>query len=358
MSIIYASLFLGIGLLIGLATVLFRKIWTKPSPFRNGCLNLTLSFFILAILGLIVEISFYTFIVHSDSFSFTLANQRWFAQYWKPINSLGYRDVEHTPAEFSNKKVIFVVGDSFVAGQGIKDYRDRFSDKLQARLGTDWLVLNLAQVGWSTTEEYHAIISYPRRPQFIILSYFIDDIREAANRSQVPEKFNFGELVTLPPPYLATLVQHSYFLNFAYWEWYRYRNRQPEAVYWKKLRYFYENSDAWRVHQEELQAIVDYARQQQIVLLPIIFPNLVSIDLSVPITAKVEHFFESAGVKPLNLTPIFQQYTPADLVVSRIDAHPNARVHAQVADILFDKVNPSVSNSQNDGMLGNSPNLP
>lgn len=338
MSIIYASTFLGICLLILLVTGIFRKIWTKPSRFRNYCLNFSLSFFILVVLCFFIEVYFYAFVVHSDSFSFTLANQRWFAKYWHPINSLGYRDVEHSPTEFHDNKVIFVVGDSFVAGQGIQDYRDRFSDKLQAKLGTGWLVLNLAQVGWSTTEEYHAIVSHPQKPNIIILSYFTDDIREAANRSQVKEKFSFGELVTPPPSYLGFFVQHSYLLNFSYWEWYRYHNRQPEAIYWKKLRYFYEDSDAWRVHQAELQAIVDYAQKNAIVLIPIIFPNLVSIELSMPITTRIANLFQSLGIEPIDLTATFRQQTASDLVVSRVDAHPNERVHAQVAGALLSRI--------------------
>ena len=47
-------------------------------------------------------------------------------KYWKPINSYGYRDIEHV--NLKEKKLPFVVGDSFVAGHGIKNYKDLFSN--------------------------------------------------------------------------------------------------------------------------------------------------------------------------------------------------------------------------------------
>jgi len=322
--------------MVATTLVFFKQVWVTPSHRRNSAINFSVLVFTCIFLGLLLEFFFSTLMIRSDSFSFTLANQRWFQTYWKPINSLGYRDEEPSKKP---SQLILVVGDSFVAGQGITNYRRRFSNLLQEKLGKEWSVLNIAQVGWSTTEEYHAIVTYPNRPTIIILSYFIDDIREAANRSQVKEKFNFTELVKPPPAWLDWLIRRSYFLNFVYWEGYRYKNREPEDIYWQRLRYFYGESDAWRVHQEELTALVEYTKKNQIVLLPIIFPNLISIESSKPIVDKVFHLFQNLGVRSLDLTPYFAQRFPAELVVNRVDAHPNEAVNAQVAEILFKELN-------------------
>jgi hypothetical protein len=302
---------------------------------RNYAINVSVFSFTLLFLLLCVEIFSATFIIHSDSFSFTLANQRWFEKYWHPLNRLGYRDTDYSPEELKNQQIVFVVGDSFIAGQGIQNYQDRFSNLLQTKLGDGWKVLNIAQVGWSTTEEVQAILSHPQKPAIIILSYFIDDIRAAANRSQTQNKFSFTELVQPPLATFAWLIQHSYFLNFFYWEWYRYHNRSPEDIYWQRLRYFYDEGDAWRIHQEELQTLVDYTRNHQILLLPILFPNLISINLSEPILSKISNFFQTLGISAMDLTPHFANRPPMELVVSRVDAHPNERVNAQVAEILF-----------------------
>ncbi len=89
-----------------------------------------------------IEIFFGFFFVKSDGFCFTLASKTWFKRYWLPINSLGYRDIEYTKDNLKGKRIVFVVGDSFVAGQGIKNYKDRFSNILQEKLGKSWAVLN------------------------------------------------------------------------------------------------------------------------------------------------------------------------------------------------------------------------
>ena len=84
---------------------------------------------------IVLESFFRAFVVYPDGFSYTLASQKRLAEYWKPINSFGYRDIEHDLSSLGSKKILFVVGDSFVAGQGIDNPRDRFSDVLAAQLG-------------------------------------------------------------------------------------------------------------------------------------------------------------------------------------------------------------------------------
>ncbi len=335
----YLSL-LALILLIFITTIaVFQNLWRHASKLRNYAINFAISTFTILVLLLILEVSFYTVMVRSDSFSFTLANQRWFEIYWHPINQLGYRDVDYPEDTLKSHPLMMVVGDSFIAGQGIKNYQDRLSNRLQTKLGQDWIVLNIAQVGWSTTEEYQAIISYPEPPAVIILAYFIDDIRAAANRSKVPDKFSFTELVQPPPNNLfGWLIKHSYLANFYYWEWYRYHNRQPEDIYWQRLRYFYGDGEAWQVHQQELRTLVNYTRQHNIKLLPIIFPNLISLELSRPIIDKVSTLFQTLGVPALDLSPYFQHHSPAELVVNKTDAHPNEQVNAAVAEMVFAEI--------------------
>ena len=75
---------------------------------------------------LIVEIVFATVFVQSDGGNSTLVSKRWFQKYWNPINSDGYRDYEHIWKEH----VLFIVGDSYIAGHGIKNIDDRLSSIL------------------------------------------------------------------------------------------------------------------------------------------------------------------------------------------------------------------------------------
>ena len=145
--------------------------------------------------------------------------------------------------------------------------------------------------------------------------------------------------MTPPPPLLGWFVNHSYFLNFSYWEWYRYHNQKPEEIYWQKLKDFYnEKGEAWQVHQEELRAFIEYANKNKVVLLPILFPNLMSISTSKPIISQVFYFFQHLGIKSIDLSSTFSRCSPMDLIVNNMDAHPNELVNSQVAEILYDEV--------------------
>ncbi|EIJ43094.1 hypothetical protein BegalDRAFT_2239 [Beggiatoa alba B18LD] len=316
-------------------SLIFIKYWKKPSKLKNSLINASLSFFTVAFVLLFLEIGAYLFIVRSDSFSFTLANKRWFNTYWQPINTLGYRDDNYSLEQLKNNKVVFVVGDSFIAGQGIKDYKNRISNLLEEKLGKGWLVANIAQVGWSTPDEYQGIIKYPYKPNIIVLSYFIDDIRQASSQLNEDSQFRWQQLLQPVPSYLQGIVNQSYLANYFYWQWYRSHNNQPESIYWEKMQGYYTNPVTWGIHQQELKSIIDYAKAHQITLIPILFPNLVSLEKSKPILDKVAVFFQEQGTTPINLTTLFAGKTPAELVVNQVDAHPNEWVNQQVSEIVF-----------------------
>ena len=61
-----------------------------------------------------------------------LSERLWFAKYWK-ANQLGYRDLELADKNFEGKYKIVILGDSYVAGHGIKNPEDRFSNILSCR---------------------------------------------------------------------------------------------------------------------------------------------------------------------------------------------------------------------------------
>jgi hypothetical protein len=97
------GLFLLVSSLLVVAALVFRRVWTRKSSLRSILINLSLLAFTILYSGLILEFVFYKFFVRSDGFAFTLASARWFQEYWHPINSYGYRDVEHEDA--SGKKI-------------------------------------------------------------------------------------------------------------------------------------------------------------------------------------------------------------------------------------------------------------
>src|SRR5262245_21618978 len=97
-----------------------------------GCLRGARMARAIARLGLVALVllageGVFSMIDRSHAVGYTLAARLWFARHWTPPgNSFGYRDVEHPD---DGKKKLFVLGDSFVAGMGIRDVRERFTDR-------------------------------------------------------------------------------------------------------------------------------------------------------------------------------------------------------------------------------------
>jgi len=284
---------------------------------------------------LLLEIIFYSSFAMSDSFSFTLAAQRWHEKYWQPINSLSYRDAEHSRSDFEGRKVLFVVGDSFVAGHGIPQIENRFSNILQRNLGEQYRVVNIAQNGWDSADEYRAISAYPYKPRKIILSYFINDILGAAQR------VGFGSPIRVEPPsngLARYIIDRSYSLNFAYWRLYRFRNKDLGEKYWRFLQDAYARQDVWEAHEAELLQIVTYAQKENIDLTVVVFPNLSNVKSCAAITTKVTELLQEHGVRVVNLEPLLESRDPKSLVVNSMDAHPNEALNREVGELLTNMI--------------------
>ena len=310
---------------------ILRSVWTKPSSFRSLLMKASLSISITLCIFFALEIIFYSSFAVSDTFGFTLAWQRWAEKIWHPINSFGYRDVEHGRSEFEGKQVLFVVGDSFVAGHGISRIENRFSNILQRNLGEQYLVVNIAQNGWDSADEYHAILTYPYKPKRIILSYFINDILGASRR------LGYGVPIRVEPPsngIVRYITNHSYSFNFAYWRLYRFRNKDLGEKYWAFLQDAYSNQDVWEAHETELLKILTYTQEESIDLTVVVFPNLGNVTGCAAITSKVAEFFQAHGVRVVNLEPLLEGRDPNSLVVNSLDAHPNEALNREVAELL------------------------
>lgn len=331
-SVIF-SLVLLAGLLLVWSSFL-RSVWTRPSRARSVLIKSSVSLATTIFLFLILELVFYSFVI-SDGFNFTLASHRWFEKYWNPINSLGYRDTEHSPAEFHNKKVIWVVGDSFAAGQGIPRIENRFSGILQQDLGDQYVIAVIAQPGWNTADEYKAMLSYPYQSKRIVLCYFVNDII-GANL-----KLGYGYPPHAEQPQNPTLkytVEHSYLVNFVYWRLFRFYEQDLGRKDWEYLTWSYSNPDIWKVHEAELAQIVAYARDRKMALTVLLFPSLTNVKGSVPITSKVAGFFQAHDVPVIDLEPLLETRDPKSMIVNSLDAHPNEALNKEIGELLTKEI--------------------
>lgn len=319
-------LFLGGGGLIWLLTYLRQA--KKPRPlFEN--LTLTVLTLFLTLMGL--ELYFKVFFAQTDTIP-TLAERNWREQYYDgTFNSLGYRDVEWTDEVVAGKIKVMVVGDSFVEGVGIEYPEDRFSNRLAQKLGPDYVVFNLGKSGANTAGEIEAITHFPYRPDFLVFSYFPNDIEGTAA---------WQRGLARPPnieisPLLLPLVKNSYTFNFLYWRLFRlWQAGQPDTK-WLWFLSLYDNPEVWWLHQQELLSIYQGAQSEQVPLIVVVFPSMNHIEESQVVTKRIVALYEERGVPTLDVTKLIKGIPTAELMASPVDSHPNERVHALVAEALY-----------------------
>ena len=266
--------------------------------------------------------------IQSDGFGFTLSSKKWFAQNWNPINEAGFRDYEHEWKE----NIVFVTGDSFVAGHGIDSIDDRFSSVLNQRLGTEWTVATLADNGWGPSQELNALREHPQKPDHVIVSYYPNDIQSAAEvHGSVISGLNPG----IANSFLAAVVNHSYAANFLYW---RFVRTHSVVDYWTYLEQAFDDPEIWAAHTAELEEFRRFADEQDIDLSFVIWPLLFDIETTRPMTDKVVAWLVENEIPYIDLTSIFEGRHPKDLVVNSMDGHPNVRVNSEVGNLIFEEL--------------------
>jgi hypothetical protein len=326
---VLSGLLAALLLLAMLATLLFRRVWRRKSPWRDAAINAALLLHTALFLGLALEFYFYRFAIVPEGFAITLASQRWLELHYA-WNSKGFRDREHAPEDFAGKRALFVVGDSFAAGSGVPNQTDRFSDQLATRLGNDWRIANLAIGGWDTTDELEALRNYPIKPDIVLMSYYLNDIQHAVEN----QGHEFVPPLPQPPALLRPLIDNSYFANTVYWRAFRAKAQFVKDSYWDNLKRYYADASVWGEHAQALRDFAAYCRESNIELYVLIFPNLSAVEDSKPITEKVASLFDGLGVATLDLTPVLAGRPAQELVVNAVNAHPNEAVHHEVAALL------------------------
>src|SRR6267154_6866997 len=112
---------------------------------------------------------------------FTLhAGELWTRRYVS-LNSEGFRDADHSKAVDPAVLRLFVVGDSFAYGEGIKRTADRFGEQLAGRLaaatGKSWVSMNASRGGTHTLDHIEFLRRMlPYRPRLVVLLYVFNDI--------------------------------------------------------------------------------------------------------------------------------------------------------------------------------------
>ncbi len=260
--------------------------------------------------------------VHVDTEG-RLASNNWMARYWQN-NSLGYRDRDWQPQDYSGKTTVAVVGDSFAAGWGLENPADRFANVLARQLGAGYAVFNLGTPGDSTPQELERLKAYPVQPDVVLLQYFLNDSDYAALT------LGLGLQTSSPP--IPSLAQESFLANYLY----SLTNSGFGHDYWETEYADYDNPAIWGVHDGVLNAFIDYVENIHARLIVVIFPNLQDSVRSVAYIDRVAQVFEARGQHDvLKLFDEVARWNPADVINSPRDAHPSVAFSQRVGELIY-----------------------
>ena len=313
--------------------VLFRHGWTRPSRARRAVLHGSVMLVALVAGLLAAELALGRWYIASDGGNqYTRAGQRWHRRYWR-LNRYGYRDVRRRPADFAGKRVVVVLGDSFVAGYGVRDVRDRFSNLLGERLGEGWVVVNLARCGWDTAAELQALRTFEPQPDFVVWFYYLNDIEGAAVRCGSGPA---GE--RMPTGWSGWLIERSNVVNLAYWSLRDHFRGGVLGGYWDWLHAAYADPCTWGKHRADIAAVIEHCTSNGIGLEAVVWPHLTNLAGSAAPVEQVERVLAAHDVPYLDVLERVQGRAPGSLVVGRRDSHPNAALNHELFQWMWPRL--------------------
>jgi hypothetical protein len=322
-----AIAFLVVSMALLLWIVVIRRFCVSPRS-RNCSINAGFVVFSTAYTLVIIELMVSLLVVHSEGLGITLAARRWGERYWfSTINSFGYRD--HEP-KWSDHLLV-MVGASFVAGAGIEKLDDRMSGVLGRRLGPGWTVAIVGDAGWDTERQFEALLSYPKTPDVIVVSHTINDFEKAAAKHGL----NKPQLIVGPPAFLKPLVEQSSLGNWLFW---RFSNQGAGAGYWAYATKAYESPEIFAEHVADILRFKSYAESIKAKLCFVIWPSMANLDQSEEINRKVSDALKASGARVLELAPYLRGRSVSEITVNSSDPHPNARVHGEVGNLIFEQL--------------------
>jgi len=330
------DLFLLFPLLAGVALFLFIRHCQKTRSSRTWLRllagNLLVFIFLLGVLFVAGE-AYYRFIYDTtDSLTYTKVSQRWLDRYYIQ-NAAGFRDnIEYSLTIQPGKRRISFLGDSFLAGHGVKNVEDRFPNIIR-RNHPEWEIHVLAKLGADTGDE------------LTILKQSLD---EGYQLDQVVLVYNLNDVSDIMPEWQASLKRifadedkggwlrrNSYFVDILYHRWKVWHDPTMRQYFDFVLKGY--QGPIWETQQQRLITLRNLVQSHGGRLLVVTFPFLHNIGPDYkfyPVHAQLDRFWENANVPNLDLLPVYSNLPPSKLVVNKFDAHPNEFAHALAAKAI------------------------
>lgn len=259
----------------------------------------------------------------SHAVGYTLSSRLWYRKFWS-LNNQGYRDADR---KIEPGRRIYVLGDSFAAGVGIRSEEERFSNLLHRRLAPEFRVYNLGQNGSDTRDEYRRLMMQPS-PDLLILFYYTNDIQQACMEHGYPMP-GFTPYASLPG--FAYWIRRSYLLDLMYWQF----PQEDLSGYESALEMCYTEPKVLDDHLADLGRFVDYSRDRGIPLLVVAFPHLVNAETSRRLSEPVIRFFQDREILLIDVYPVIAPLGIRQRIVNRNDAHPSPLLNRTLAEMTL-----------------------
>jgi len=345
------------GLLILSLVIAWFGVYRTIQIFQNkNSTNILLSITTLFSLVLILEIGLSLAPISSGGGQ-VLVSRNWFNFYWHE-NQLEYRDVEPAEMDRPDKSNILIVGDSYVAGHGLKKENERFSNILREKLAPCFDVFNLGICGTNTVDELAFLKNYPVKPDLVILVHGKNDIQDVRPKSEIQHILNMdSELISDYPRrkwQSSFLMKNSFLVNLVEFLVHKIRESQYfDNLSAKHLSFeqilqteqgkmwyysYYLNNELFETHLSMLDSIANWSSLNNSEHLLVLFPattDQILADTERIINQPIQRHSENNKIAVLNLTSIVEALPESDRVVSKLDPHPGIELNSAVADTLF-----------------------
>ncbi len=334
------AVFVALPVLLGFAALaFFRRLRASP-PVRAWPTLLAGNLLVLALLlsfAMLAGECWFRFLYDgTDSFDATRASARWFARHHRK-NSDGFRDhVEYGLGRVpAGKRRVTFVGDSFTAGHGVPDVTDRFANRLRAAR-PQWDVHVFAVNGWDTGGEVTWVTK--QLPAYTKGGYAFDEVVLVYNLNDIADILpEIGEMQKRlgKAHEKGLLARSSYLFDMLRFLWIVSTDDEIRG-YFPKVELAY-TGPVWEAQRARLRALREFVTSRGGRLSVVTWPMLHELGADYPFRQAHESlgaFWRSEGVAHLDLLTVFEDRSSSDLVVGRLDAHPNEVAHRIAAEAI------------------------
>ncbi len=331
-------------LIISILLLIYSFLYFFRLDISNKIKNVLLLIYSTILIFLVFEVVF-MYQPISQGTGYAYCNKLWFNKYWQR-NEIGYRDEPYNAATDTLKNKIVMLGDSYVAGHGTNNVKDRMSNLLEKKLGKTYRVFNLGKNGSTTIDEFDRLKNFPYKYDKLILVHVPNDLEYLDNNDET-NQIEEAEEINNSNGFVDFFIKESFFINFLSYTIIGDAVRGIAGILSGTINtqineipnYPYSDSAKLRKHFSNLLMIDKELKEHQIKLLIVSFPFPGNED------GKANYYYQQF-IKQLKLSklnyldamPICNQLKRRQQVVSALDGHPSVKVQQMVTDSIFKRL--------------------